>query len=30
LQKTIANLAAIGPGTGDRFGLLPDYLMYEE
>ncbi|HEY3993591.1 MAG TPA: MarR family transcriptional regulator [Ktedonobacteraceae bacterium] len=30
LQKTIAKLAAIGPGTGDRFGLLPDYLMYEE
>lgn len=23
LQKTIANLAAIGPGLGDRFGLLP-------
>lgn len=26
LQKIIANLSAIGPGTGDRFGLLPDYL----
>jgi DNA-binding MarR family transcriptional regulator len=26
LQKTIANLATIGPGTGDRFGLLPDHV----
>ena len=24
LQKTIANLSALGPGVGDRFGLLPD------
>jgi DNA-binding MarR family transcriptional regulator len=27
LQKTIANLSAIGPGVGDRFGLLPDFLL---
>ncbi len=26
LQKTVANLSAIGPGMGDRFGLLPDFL----
>lgn len=28
LQQTIANLASIGPGMGDRFGLLPDYLKH--
>ena len=26
LQQTIANLSTIGPGMGDRFGLLPDFL----
>lgn len=26
LQQTIANLSALGPGVGDRFGLLPDFL----
>ncbi|HZO72778.1 MAG TPA: MarR family transcriptional regulator [Ktedonobacteraceae bacterium] len=26
MQQTIANLSTIGPGMGDRFGLLPDFL----
>src|SRR6266550_4975490 len=26
LQKIIANVSAVGPGTGDRFGLLPDFM----
>ncbi len=26
LQQTIANLSAIGPHMGDRFGLLPDFM----
>lgn len=32
LQKIIANLSAVGPGTGDRFGLLPacDQLEKQE
>lgn len=25
LQRIIANLSAIGPGMGDRFGLLPTF-----
>ncbi len=28
LQQMIANLAAVGPGTGDRFGLLPGDFLY--
>ena len=30
LQRTVANLSAMGPGLGDRFGLLPDYLHLEQ
>jgi MarR family transcriptional regulator, organic hydroperoxide resistance regulator len=26
LQKIIANLSVVGPDTGDRFGLLPDFM----
>jgi DNA-binding MarR family transcriptional regulator len=26
LQRIIANLSNVGPGTGDRFGLLPDFI----
>lgn len=26
MQQTIANLSALGPGMGDRFGLLPNFL----
>ncbi len=29
LQKIIANLSAVGPGMGDRFGLLPDFVMLD-
>jgi len=29
LQQLIANLSSIGPGTGDRFGLLPDFMREE-
>ncbi|MEO7019830.1 MAG: MarR family winged helix-turn-helix transcriptional regulator [Ktedonobacteraceae bacterium] len=29
LQQTIANLSAIGPGMGDRFGLLPDFMRVD-
>jgi DNA-binding MarR family transcriptional regulator len=29
LQTIIANLADIGPETGDRFGLLPDFVRIE-
>jgi DNA-binding MarR family transcriptional regulator len=30
LQKIIANLSAVGPGTGDRFGLLPDFMRLDQ
>ena len=30
LQKIIANLSAIGPGIGDRFGLLPDFMRLDQ
>jgi DNA-binding MarR family transcriptional regulator len=30
LQKIIANLSVVGPGTGDRFGLLPDFMRLEQ
>ena len=30
LQKIIANVSAVGPGTGDRFGLLPQQIHLEE
>ncbi len=30
LQKIIANLSAVGPGTGDRFGLLPDFIRLDQ
>jgi DNA-binding MarR family transcriptional regulator len=30
LQKIIANLSAVGPGTGDRFGLLPDFMRQDQ
>ena len=30
LQKIIANLSAVGPGTGDRFGLLPDFMQLDK
>lgn len=30
LQKIIANLSAVGPGTGDRFGLLPDFMRLDK
>ena len=30
LQKIIANLAAVGPDTGDRFGLLPDFMRLDQ
>jgi DNA-binding MarR family transcriptional regulator len=29
LQKIIANLSAVGPGMGDRFGLLPDFVRLD-
>ena len=29
LQQLIANLSSIGPGTGDRFGLLPDFMRQD-
>ena len=29
LQKIIANLSAVGPGMGDRFGLLPDFIRLD-
>ena len=29
LQQLIANLSSIGPGTGDRFGLLPEFMREE-
>src|SRR5215469_17686782 len=28
MQQIIVNLAVVGPGTGDRFGLLPANLYY--
>ncbi len=30
LQKIIANLAAVGPDTGDRFGLLPQAMILDQ
>ena len=30
LQQIIANVSAVGPGTGDRFGLLPRQIHPEE
>ena len=30
LQRIIANLAAVGPDTGDRFGLLPDFMRLDQ
>src|SRR6266581_7402393 len=30
LQKIIANLSAVGSGTGDRFGLLPDFIRLDQ
>ena len=30
LQRIVANLEAIGPGMGDRFGLLPAFLHEEQ
>jgi DNA-binding MarR family transcriptional regulator len=30
LQRIVANLEAIGPGMGDRFGVLPDFLREEQ
>ncbi len=30
LQKIIANLSAVGPGTGDRFRLLPDFMRLDQ
>ena len=29
LQKIVANLSAVGPGMGDRFGLLPDFIRLD-
>lgn len=30
LQRIIANLSAVGPDTGDRFGLLPDFIRLDQ
>jgi DNA-binding MarR family transcriptional regulator len=30
LQRIIANLSAVGPDTGDRFGLLPDFMRLDQ
>jgi DNA-binding MarR family transcriptional regulator len=30
LQRIIANLANVGPDTGDRFGLLPDFMRMDQ
>ncbi len=30
LQRIIANLSEIGPDTGDRFGLLPDFMRLDQ
>ena len=30
LQKIIANLSTVGPGIGDRFGLLPDFMRLDQ
>lgn len=30
LQRIIANLSNVGPGTGDRFGLLPDFIRQDQ
>ncbi len=29
LQQLVVNLSSVGPGTGDRFGLLPDFLRQD-
>ena len=28
LQQIVVNISDIGPGTGDRFGLLPEHIIY--
>ena len=30
LQRIIANLSTVGPDTGDRFGLLPDFIRLDQ
>ena len=30
LQRIIANLSTVGPETGDRFGLLPDFMKLDQ
>ena len=30
LQRIIANLSTVGPDTGDRFGLLPDFMRLDQ
>lgn len=30
LQRIVANLSAIGPGMGDRFGLLPEFFYQDQ
>jgi DNA-binding MarR family transcriptional regulator len=30
LQRIIANLSNVGPDTGDRFGLLPDFMRLDQ
>ncbi len=30
LQRIIANLSTVGPDTGDRFGLLPDFMRVDQ
>ena len=31
LQKIVANLSTVGPDTGNRFGLLPDFMrLYQQ
>ena len=30
LQRIIANLSSVGLDTGDRFGLLPDFMRLDQ
>jgi DNA-binding MarR family transcriptional regulator len=30
LQRIIANLSTVGPDTGDRFGLLADFIRLDQ
>ena len=30
LQKIVANLSTVGPDTGNRFGLLPDFMRLDQ